>query len=158
MFQCYASTAVLTCSQQVSAEGACKPENSLNTYEWTSGNVTAAQSRVTNHGTVTITTSNSMPTSSGSTMIVTQTVSGTCSTATCPLKASDSYNKSELIALGAGLGPWDTPPNLDDSDDTLHKCKVARRKNSGKSLLCQRPSHIAGLEHLINQLNCVRRR
>ncbi|OOQ88745.1 hypothetical protein PEBR_11263 [Penicillium brasilianum] len=130
MFQCNSSTSVLTCSHQVTAEGACKAENALNTYEWTSGNVTAAQIGITNYGVASSTTSNSTnstTTSSGNLTIVTHTVSETCLTSTCSPVASGTYKKSELIALGAGLGAGLGIPLLISTIMMIH-CANARRR------------------------------
>jgi hypothetical protein len=130
MFQCNSSTSILTCSQQVSAEGACKPENALNTYEWTAGNVTAAQIGISNYGTVSTTTTNSTnstATSKGNSTTVTQIVSQTCSTPTCPTVASGSYKKSDLIALGAGLGAGLGIPLLISTFLMIY-CANARRR------------------------------
>ncbi|OKO97926.1 hypothetical protein PENSUB_9852 [Penicillium subrubescens] len=130
MFQCNSSTSILTCSQQVSAEGACKPENALNTYEWTAGNVTAAQIGISNYGMVSTTTTNSTnptTTSSGNNTTVTRIISETYSTPICPTVASGVYEKSDLIALGAGLGAGLGIPLL-ISTFLLIYCANARRR------------------------------
>jgi hypothetical protein len=130
MFQCNSSTSILTCSEQVTAEGACKTENALNTYGWTAGNVTAAQIGITNYGAVSTTTTNSTnstTTSSGNSTIVTQIISETCSTPTCPTVASDSYKKSDLIALGAGLGAGLGIPLLISTFLMIYCAKARRR-------------------------------
>jgi hypothetical protein len=143
MFQCNSSTLVLTCSQQVTAEGACKAENALNTYEWTPGNVTAAQIGITNYGTASTMTSNSTnstTTSSGNSTIVTQIISKTCSPTICPSVAPGSYKKSDLIALGAGLGAGLGIPLLISTILMIY-CANARRREQKQRGVPLAPGH-----------------
>ncbi|KAJ5110808.1 hypothetical protein N7532_001343 [Penicillium argentinense] len=100
MFQCNTSHALFTCARDdVSAATACKPENALGTYTYTSANVTVAQN---GKEVVNTTTSTNVTSSETSAETGTLSSSASSSSATCP--ATISYKNSQLVAIGAGLG------------------------------------------------------
>ncbi|KAJ5965594.1 hypothetical protein N7481_012308 [Penicillium waksmanii] len=100
LFQCNTSNTLWTCSHEISAPVACQEKNALGTFHYTSANVTAAQ--------------NGMPTSENTTSSATScetanrtatvipTLATSDASSTCP--SIVSYNKTQLAAIGAGLG------------------------------------------------------
>jgi hypothetical protein len=98
LFQCNTSNTLWTCSHEISAPVACQEKNALGTFHYTSANITVAQNGMPASEN---TTSNATSCDSANrTAIATPTL--TNSDATCP--SIVSYNKTQLVAIGAGLG------------------------------------------------------
>lgn len=100
LFQCNTSSTLLTCSHDVSAGTACLAKNALGTFEYQTANVTVAQNGVSHR--------DHFPTNTTARNLTSQTTSQTLASltgipsSTCP--STVTYNKTQLVAIGAGLG------------------------------------------------------
>ena len=100
LFQCNASSTLLTCSHDVSAGTACLAEYALGTFESQSAKVTVARNGISHR--------EDLPTNTTTSDSTRDTASPTLATltaaqsSTCP--STVTYNKTQLVAIRAGLG------------------------------------------------------
>lgn len=144
MFQCNASRELFTCARDdVSAVTACRPERALGTYTYVSANMTVAQ-----NGKEVVNTTTSTNVSSSETVTMTSIATG--SSSTCP--TTISYNKTQLIAIGAGLGAGLGIPLLIAASLAVYYGGWKRRKLEQEQLQAQQedlavPTIFTGFNH-----------
>jgi hypothetical protein len=125
LFQCNTSNTLWTCSRENSTQVACQQKNALGTFHYTSANMTVAQNgiQVFENSTSNATSCDSANRTPSPTLV------NSAASNTCP--STVSYNKTQLVAIGAGLGAGLGIPLLSVGGLLLY-CSQGKRRQRGK--------------------------